>query len=67
MIAGLVLLSTAVGMAAVATALTLSLPLWVTLVAYPVVCSLTLLLTAALFSLRSGQRAPAKQLLQSQI
>lgn len=36
----------------------LSLPLWVTLTAYPVVCSLTMLFLAALWNIRSA--APAR-------
>lgn len=53
MLAGLVLVSSFAGILAVAACLALSTPLWAALIAYPAVCSLTLLLTAALWSIRS--------------
>lgn len=53
MIAGMVLVSAAVGMGAVAMTLALSLPMWAVLLSYPAVASLTLLLTAAMSSIRS--------------
>ena len=57
MIAGLVLVSSVVGLAAMTAAIFLSVPIWIALLGYPVVCSLTLLLTAMLSSLRATQRA----------
>lgn len=57
MLAGTLLFSAVIGMVAVAATLVMSMPLWMTLLAYPAVCSLTLLLTAALISIRSGQTA----------
>jgi hypothetical protein len=57
MLAGMVLVSAVVGMVAVAATLVLSLPTWMTLLAYPGVCSLTLLFTAALWSIRSDRAA----------
>lgn len=57
MIAGLVLVSAVVGMGAVAVTLALSLPIWAVVISYPVVCSLTLLTTAAVWSIRSRQSA----------
>lgn len=67
MLAGMVLLSAAVGMVALATAVVLSMPTWVVLAIYPVVCSLTLLLAATLFSLRSGRPARAERTLHPQV
>lgn len=55
MMAGLVLISATVGLVAVAAASLLSVPTWVALAGYPVVCSLTLLLTATISALRSTQ------------
>lgn len=57
MIAGMVLVSAVVGMGAVAVTLTLSLPIWTVVITYPVVCSLTLLTTAAVWSIRSRNAA----------
>jgi hypothetical protein len=57
MLAGTLLFSAVIGMLAVAATLVMSMPLWMTLLAYPAACSLTLLLTAALISIRSGQAA----------
>jgi membrane protein implicated in regulation of membrane protease activity len=65
MIAGMVLVSAVVGMAAVATTLALSLPTWAVVMTYPVVCSLTLLLAAALWSIRSRQSVHAEQALRT--
>lgn len=59
MIAGFVLLSAAIGMVVMGLTVALSLPLWVSVIAYPVVCSLTLLLLAALWNIRSN--VPATQ------
>jgi hypothetical protein len=52
MVAGLVLFSVAVGAVAVAASIALSLPAWITIATYPMICSLTLLLTAAIQSRR---------------
>ena len=57
MIAGFVLVSAVVGMIVTGLAVVFSLPLWVTLAAYPAVSSLTLLMLAALWNIRST--APA--------
>ena len=57
MIAGMVLFSAVVGMVTVAAALAMSVPLWMALAAYPAVCSLTLLMTAALMTVRNRQTA----------
>lgn len=65
MIAGLVLVSAVVGMGAVAVTLALSLPIWAVVISYPVVCSLTLLTTAAVWSIRSRQSA-GQQILRTQ-
>lgn len=53
MIAGLVLVSTVVGMIVMGLTLAFSFPLWISLLAYPVVGSLTLLMAAAWWNLRS--------------
>ena len=55
MLAGMVLLSAMVGMLAVGLGLALSAPIWMVIAAYPAVCSLTLLATAVLITLRNGQ------------
>lgn len=62
MLAGLVLFSAAIGMVAVAATLVLSLPTWMALVAYPGACSLTLLLTAALWTIRNDPTARDRSL-----
>lgn len=67
MIAGLVLVSSVVGLVAMAAAIFLSVPIWLALLGYPVVCSLTLLLAATLSSLRATQQASqAVQMLHPQ-
>ena len=66
MIAGLVLVSAMVGLVAMATAVFLSVPVWIALLGYPVVCSLTLLLAATLSSLRATQAPQAVQMLHPQ-
>lgn len=65
MIAGLVLVSAAVGMVAVVGGVMLSLPTWVVALSYPVICSLTLLLAAALWNIRLGQPARVQQALRA--
>ena len=65
MLAGLVLLSAAIGLVAVGGALALSLPTWMALALYPVVGSLSLLLLAAIGSLRSST-APVAALVRQQ-
>jgi membrane protein implicated in regulation of membrane protease activity len=55
MLAGQVLVSAVAGMAAMVGAVALSAPVLTTLAAYPVVCSLTLLLTSAVWNLRAVQ------------
>lgn len=66
MIAGLVLVSAAVGLLAVAAAILLSVPTWLILVGYPVVSSLTLLLVATLSGLRATQVTQTAQMLHPQ-
>jgi hypothetical protein len=58
MLAGRVLVSAVAGMAAVVGAVALSAPVLTTLAAYPVVCSLTLLLTSAVWNIRVVQARP---------
>lgn len=65
MMAGMVLVSAVVGMGAVAVTLALSLPIWAVVISYPVVCSLTLLMTAAVWSIRSRQSS-GQQMLHTQ-
>ena len=65
MMAGMVLVSAMVGMGAVAMTLALSLPMWTVVISYPAVCSLTLLLTAALWNIRSRQTVRADQALRA--
>ncbi len=55
MLAGQVLVSAVAGIAAMVGTVALSAPVLTTLVAYPVVCSLTLLLTSAAWNLRVVQ------------
>lgn len=57
MVAGLVLFSAAVGLVAMVAALVLSVPLWIALSGYPVLCSLTLLLAATISGLRTTDAA----------
>ncbi len=66
MMAGMVLVSAVVGLAAVAMTLALSLPIWAVVISYPAVCSLTLLLTAALWSIRARQSVPSERTLRTQ-
>jgi hypothetical protein len=54
MLAGQVLLSAVAGFAATVAALALSAPVLTTLVAYPAVCSLTLLLMATVWNVRTA-------------
>lgn len=54
MVAGYVLLSAFVGVVFLCAAIALSVPVWVALVAYPLVSSLTLLLCAAAWNIRSS-------------
>lgn len=53
MIAGFVLLSAAVGIVFMIVSVALSVPLWIAAAAFPAVCSLTLLLISAMWSMRS--------------
>lgn len=66
MVAGMVLLSMAVGLVAIVAVVALSLPTWMAFVAYPVVCSMTLVLTAALRNIRTGEAAANRQMVRSQ-
>lgn len=65
MMAGMVLVSAIVGMTAVATTMALSLPVWTVVISYPAVCSLTLLLTAALWNIRAREPVQAEQPLRA--
>lgn len=65
MMAGMVLVSAIVGMMAVATTMALSLPVWTIVISYPAVCSLTLLLTAALWNIRAREPVQADQPLRA--
>lgn len=67
MLAGFVLLSAAIGVLAMGATVALSLPAWMTLASYPVVCSLMLLICAATFSIRSRVEAPRPQMQRRQI
>jgi membrane protein implicated in regulation of membrane protease activity len=60
MLAGNVFLSAVIGMVAMASTVALSLPTWVTLVTYPVFCSLTLLLVAAIWNIRTSRAVKQK-------
>ena len=62
MLAGFVLLSAAIGILTMGATVALSLPTWMTLAAYPATCSLTLLICAAAWSIRSRAEAPHGQL-----
>jgi hypothetical protein len=62
MLAGFVLLSAAIGMVVVGATIALSLPTWITLAAYPAFCSLSLLVCAAVWSIRTGSGAAPKNL-----
>ncbi len=53
MLAGFVLLSAAIGFLAMGATIALSLPTWITLAVYPATCSLTLLIFAAAWSIRT--------------
>jgi len=57
MIAGFVSVSAVVGMIVMGLTVAFSLPLWITLAAYPAISSLTLLMAAAPWNIRST--APA--------
>ncbi|MFN3994245.1 MAG: hypothetical protein ACK4IU_15195 [Tabrizicola flagellatus] len=63
MIAGFLLLSAVVGIAATVVAFSLDAPTWVALLAYPVVSSMSLLLWASMWSVRASV-APAPDRLQ---
>lgn len=58
MLAGQVLVSAVAGFAAMVATVVLSAPMLATLVAYPAVCSLTLLLMAALWNIRAVNLRP---------
>jgi hypothetical protein len=62
MIAGLVLVSAAVGIIAISVMAAMSMPIWVVLLAYPAICSLTLLSAASVWSIRGGQSGRAARL-----
>jgi hypothetical protein len=62
MLAGFVLLSAAIGILAMGATVALSLPTWITLASYPAICSLTLLICAAVWSIRTKTEAPRTQL-----
>lgn len=62
MLAGYVLLSAVIGTIFVGAIIALSVPVWIALVAYPVICSLTLLLCAAVWSFRVPTAATTNQM-----
>ena len=62
MLAGFVILSAAIGALAVGASIALSLPTWITLASYPAICSLTLLICAAAWSLRNTAETPQVRL-----
>jgi hypothetical protein len=64
MLAGLVLLSAAIGMVVVGATVALSVPAWMALAAYPAICSLSLLICAAVWSIRTTASQPGKGLRQ---
>jgi hypothetical protein len=66
MLAGMILISAAVGLLAVAATAALSFPAWVVLLSYPAICSLTLVAIAALASMRSAEPARSEQFLHTQ-
>lgn len=66
MLAGLVLLSAAVGLVVTGGAFTLAVPAWFALVLYPAICSLAMLTSAAIMALRAPQSAHAAQGLRQQ-
>lgn len=66
MIAGLVLFSAMVGLVAMTAAILLSVPTWVALACYPIVCSLTLLFSAMISAMRSTQDPQTVQMLRPQ-
>jgi hypothetical protein len=53
MLAGQVMISAVAGLAAMVVTVALSAPILATVVAYPAVCSLTLLLMSAVWNIRS--------------
>lgn len=63
MIAGLLLLSAAVGIVATGVAFALEAPTWVALLTYPAISSLSLVLWASLWSVRASA-APAHDRMQ---
>lgn len=66
MIAGLVLFSATVGLVVITTAVALSVPMWVALAGYPIVCSLTLTLAATILALRPNRAPETAHLLHPQ-
>jgi hypothetical protein len=66
MLAGMVIVSAKVGVIATAAAFVMSAPAWVALAIYPVVCSLTLLITAAVWNIRTSQPARNARVLHPQ-
>lgn len=66
MLVGQVLVSMLAGLAAMVATAVLSAPLLVTLVVYPVVSSLTLLLMAALWNIRAVNLRPGESFLQAE-
>jgi membrane protein implicated in regulation of membrane protease activity len=65
MLAGLVLVSAVVGAVAMAMMFALSAPTWIALLTYSIVGSLTLLVTAALSSIRTSHQSQDAHLLRS--
>lgn len=57
MLAGYVLLSAVIGTIFVGAIIALNVPVWIALVAYPAICSLTMLLCAAAWNIRTSTTA----------
>lgn len=65
MIVAMVLVSAVVGLLAVAGMVASAVPLWISLLAYPAVGSLTLLFTAALWNIRTSQTRQSNSMVRA--
>jgi hypothetical protein len=66
MLAGSIVLSAATGVAVMLAMMALSMPLWLSMAAYPVTGGLTMLLCAALWNIRTGRSSKDGQLAELQ-
>lgn len=66
MLAGMILMSAVVGLVAMGGAFALSVPTWMAIALYPVSCSLTLLIMAAILTHRSSHTPQSASLLRQQ-